>query len=82
MLPWAQHSVHSNQQALACTPLQHLVHPGARHVSLASLPGMADRCLRIGSAGKTFSFTAWKVRWPGACLYCWLVAGVWLAEPP
>ena len=34
---------------------------GAQHVTLRALPGMADRCLRIGSAGKTFSFTAWKV---------------------
>jgi hypothetical protein len=40
---------------------EHLVFPGTRHVSLRSLPGMADRCLRVGSAGKTFSFTAWKV---------------------
>lgn len=31
-------------------------------MSLRSLPGMAGRCLRVGSAGKTFSFTAWKVR--------------------
>jgi aspartate/methionine/tyrosine aminotransferase len=26
-----------------------------------TLPGMAERCLRIGSAGKTFSLTGWKV---------------------
>lgn len=37
-------------------------HAGMQHVTLRSLPGMAGRCLRIGSAGKTFSFTAWKVR--------------------
>src|SRR5690606_35390228 len=30
-------------------------------VPLATLPGMRDRCLRIGSAGKTFSLTGWKV---------------------
>jgi aspartate/methionine/tyrosine aminotransferase len=42
---------------------EHLVHPGAQHISLRSLPGMADRCLRIGSAGKTFSYTGWKVGW-------------------
>ncbi len=40
---------------------EHLVFPPARHVPLMSLPGMADRCLRIGSAGKTFSLTGWKV---------------------
>jgi len=40
---------------------EHLVFSGARHVPLATLPGMAQRCLRIGSAGKTFSLTGWKV---------------------
>jgi N-succinyldiaminopimelate aminotransferase len=40
---------------------EHLVFPPAKHVPLMSLPGMAERCLRIGSAGKTFSLTGWKV---------------------
>ncbi len=34
---------------------------GARHIPLMTLPGMRDRCLRIGSAGKSFSLTGWKV---------------------
>ncbi len=34
-----------------------------RHVPMASLPGMADRTLTISSAGKTFSFTGWKIGW-------------------
>jgi len=34
---------------------------GARHVPLMTLPGMRERCMRIGSAGKTFSFTGWKI---------------------
>ncbi|KAL4431641.1 hypothetical protein ABPG77_001483 [Micractinium sp. CCAP 211/92] len=42
---------------------EHLTFPGTQHITLRSLPGMHDRCLRIGSAGKTFSFTAWKVGW-------------------
>ena len=33
------------------------------HVPVASLPGMRERTLSIGSAGKTFSFTGWKVGW-------------------
>jgi len=33
------------------------------HVPLASLPGMQERTISIGSAGKTFSFTGWKVGW-------------------
>jgi len=40
---------------------EHLVFAPARHVPLMILPGMAERCLRIGSAGKTFSLTGWKV---------------------
>jgi len=40
---------------------EHLVFDGRRHVPLMTLPGMRDRCLRIGSAGKTFSVTSWKV---------------------
>lgn len=34
---------------------------GARHIPLMTLPGMRDRCIRIGSAGKSFSMTGWKV---------------------
>lgn len=40
---------------------EHLVFSGAKHIPLATLPGMAERTLRIGSAGKTFSLTGWKV---------------------
>ncbi len=40
---------------------EHLAFPGQRHIPLMTLPGMADRTLRIGSAGKTFSLTGWKV---------------------
>jgi aspartate/methionine/tyrosine aminotransferase len=40
---------------------EHLVFDGLPHVPLMTLPGMRDRCARIGSAGKTFSLTGWKV---------------------
>ena len=40
---------------------EHLVFRGARHIPLMTLPGMAARSLRIGSAGKTFSLTGWKI---------------------
>jgi N-succinyldiaminopimelate aminotransferase len=33
------------------------------HVPIATLPGMAQRTLTISSAGKTFSFTGWKIGW-------------------
>jgi aspartate/methionine/tyrosine aminotransferase len=40
---------------------EHLIFDGLPHVPLMSLPGMRHRCARIGSAGKTFSLTGWKV---------------------
>jgi N-succinyldiaminopimelate aminotransferase len=40
---------------------EHLVFLGSEHIPLMTLPGMAERSLRIGSAGKTFSLTGWKV---------------------
>jgi aspartate/methionine/tyrosine aminotransferase len=40
---------------------EHLVFGDARHVPLMTMPGMRDRVARIGSAGKTFSLTGWKV---------------------
>ena len=36
---------------------------GPEHIALATLPGMRERTVTIGSAGKTFSFTGWKVGW-------------------
>ncbi|MGW1122385.1 pyridoxal phosphate-dependent aminotransferase [Streptomyces tanashiensis] len=42
---------------------EHLVFDGAEHLPIASLPGMRERTVTIGSAGKTFSFTGWKVGW-------------------
>lgn len=41
---------------------EHLVFEG-EHVPLATLPGMRERTVVISSAGKTFSFTGWKIGW-------------------
>ncbi len=40
---------------------EHIVFDGQEHVPLMTLPGMRERTVRIGSAGKTFSLTGWKV---------------------
>jgi aspartate/methionine/tyrosine aminotransferase len=40
---------------------EHLIFDGVKHLPLITLPGMRDRAIRIGSAGKTFSVTSWKV---------------------
>ncbi len=47
--------------ALCDEVYEHLVFSGARHLPLAGLDGMRERCIRVGSAGKTFSLTGWKV---------------------
>ena len=41
---------------------EHLVYDG-EHIPLATLEGMAERTLTISSAGKSFSFTGWKIGW-------------------
>lgn len=45
---------------------EHLVFDGRRHVPVATLPGMRERTVTIGSAGKTFSVTGWKIGWATA----------------
>src|SRR3984957_12642995 len=40
---------------------EHLIFDGLRHIPLMTLPDMRERTMRIGSAGKTFSLTGWKV---------------------
>lgn len=42
---------------------EHLVFDDQHTPPLISLPGMRERCVRIGSAGKMFSLTGWKVGW-------------------
>ena len=42
---------------------EHIVLDGQRFTPLAMLPGMAERTIKIGSAGKIFSLTGWKVGW-------------------
>jgi len=60
---------------------EHLVFDGRRHVPLCTLPGMWDRTVTISSAGKTFSFTGWKVGWvtgPAELVSIVLAAKQWL----
>ncbi|MDE0994715.1 MAG: aminotransferase [Rhodospirillales bacterium] len=40
---------------------EHIIYDGVQHKPLMTYDGMRDRTIRIGSAGKTFSMTAWKV---------------------
>lgn len=54
---------------------EHLIYDDARHIPIATLPGMFERTVTIGSAGKTFGMTGWKVGWVYGPPE--LVTGVW-----
>jgi N-succinyldiaminopimelate aminotransferase len=53
---------------------EHLTFDDRVHVPIATLPGMRERTVTIGSAGKTFSVTGWKIGW--ACAPARLVAAL------
>jgi N-succinyldiaminopimelate aminotransferase len=40
---------------------EHVVFDGHEHIPLITIPGMRDRTIKVGSAGKIFSLTGWKV---------------------
>ncbi|KAM9831300.1 kynurenine--oxoglutarate transaminase 3-like [Neosynchiropus ocellatus] len=40
-----------------------MTYKGQQHIKIATLPGMWDRTVTVGSAGKTFSVTGWKLGW-------------------
>ena len=48
---------------LADEAYEHLWFDGHPHIPISTLPGMFDRTITIGSGGKSFSFTGWKVGW-------------------
>jgi N-succinyldiaminopimelate aminotransferase len=59
---------------------EHLTYDVA-HVPLATLPGMWERTLTLSSAGKSYSFTGWKVGWatgPAELVGAVLAAKQWL----
>ena len=61
-LEWIADAVKSHDAYAVCDEVyEHITFDGRHHIALATLPGMRERTLRIGSAGKTFSLTGWKV---------------------
>jgi N-succinyldiaminopimelate aminotransferase len=42
---------------------EHVLLDGGKFTPFATLPGMAERTIKVGSAGKIFSLTGWKVGW-------------------
>lgn len=59
----AEIAVGADLVVLADEAYEHLWYGDHEHVPIATLPGMAERTVTIGSAGKSFSFTGWKVGW-------------------
>jgi aspartate/methionine/tyrosine aminotransferase len=57
----AEYCVRHDVLAVSDEVWEHLVFDGRTHQSLLATPGMRDRCVKIGSAGKIFSLTGWKV---------------------
>jgi len=57
---------------------ERLTFGGARHLPIATYPGMAERTVTISSAAKMFNCTGWKIGW--ACGAAELVAGVRTAK--
>ncbi len=58
-----------------------MVYAPATHMRIATLPGMADRTITLGSAGKTFSVTGWKIGWaiaPPPLAHALLMAHQWI----
>jgi aminotransferase len=46
---------------------EHIIYDGARHISIATLPGMADRTITISGLSKTYSVTGWRLAYTIAC---------------
>lgn len=42
---------------------EHVVFDGASHTSVLAIPGLRERSVKIGSGGKIFALTGWKVGW-------------------
>jgi aspartate/methionine/tyrosine aminotransferase len=42
---------------------EHVVFDGAAHISVLAVPALRDRSVKIGSGGKIFALTGWKVGW-------------------
>lgn len=57
---------------------EHLVFDGARHIPIATLPGMRERTVTVSSGGKSFNTTGWKIGW--ACGPAPLVSAVRMAK--
>jgi len=63
MLGIAELCIEHNLLAIVDEVYEHIVYAPARHIRMATLPGMSERTVTISSGGKSFSFTGWKIGW-------------------
>ena len=59
----AEFCVRHDAIALCDEVWEEVVFAPARHVALIAFPGMRERTVKVGSAGKMFGLTGWKVGW-------------------
>ena len=59
----AEIAISNDCLVIADEAYEHLWFDGHPHIPIATLPGMFERTVTIGSGGKSFSFTGWKVGW-------------------
>jgi N-succinyldiaminopimelate aminotransferase len=59
----ADFCVTHNLTAICDEVWEHVTFDGTRHLPLIGFPGMRERTVKIGSAGKIFALTGWKVGW-------------------
>src|SRR5260370_3733548 len=53
--------MHYDTLAITDEIYEHIIYDGARHLSLASIPGMAERTITISGLSKTYSITGWRL---------------------
>jgi N-succinyldiaminopimelate aminotransferase len=59
----ARFCVRHDAIALTDEVWEHVLFDGREHLPLSAMPGMDERSVKVGSAGKIFSLTGWKVGW-------------------
>ncbi len=57
----AKHCIAYDAVAICDEVWEHVLFDGAQHVPMLAIPGMRERTIKIGSAGKMFQMTGWKV---------------------
>jgi aminotransferase len=59
----AELCVRNDAVAITDEIYEHITYDGARHIPIATLPGMAERTVTISALSKTYAVTGWRVGW-------------------